>query len=109
MSQDERDVEKGVEGDAVGTRRELPTAAWVVIAVAALAIGVAAGHFLLGGVGTVSLSGRTTLSAGELDSTIATYTVNGTTTPITAREVGVERRRGAHRQRGRDLRRPLRE
>ena len=82
MGKDEKNVEKNA-----ALRLELPTAAWVVIAVAALAIGVAAGHFLLGGVGTVSLSGRTTLSAGELDSTIATYTVNGTTTPITAREV----------------------
>lgn len=87
MSQDERDVEKGVEGDAVGTRRELPTAAWVVIAVVALAIGVAAGHFLLGGAGTISLNGRTTLSAGELDSTVATYTVDGRTVSVTAREV----------------------
>lgn len=87
MSQDERDVEKGVEGDAVGTRRELPTAAWVVIAVVALAIGVAAGHFLLGGSGTISLNGRTTLSAGELDSTVATYTVDGRTVSVTAREV----------------------
>lgn len=87
MSQDERDVEKGVEGDAVGTRRELPTAAWVVIAVLALAIGVAAGHFLLGGAGTISLNGRTTLSAGELDSTVATYTVDGRTVSVTAREV----------------------
>lgn len=82
MGKDEKNVEKNA-----ALRLELPTAAWVVIAVAALAIGVAAGHFLLGGVGTVSLSGRTTLSDGELDSTIATYTVNGTTTPITAREV----------------------
>ena len=87
MSQDERDVEKGVEGDAVGTRRELPTAAWVVIAVVALAIGVAAGHCLLGGAGTISLNGRTTLSAGELDSTVATYTVDGRTVSVTAREV----------------------
>ncbi|OUO59876.1 hypothetical protein [Olsenella sp. An270] len=87
MSQDERDVEKGIEGDAVGTRRELPTAAWVVIAVVALAIGVAAGHFLLGGAGTISLNGRTTLSAGELDSTVATYTVDGRTVSVTAREV----------------------
>ena len=87
MSQDERDVEKGVEGDAVGTRRELPTAAWVVIAVVALAIGVAAGHFLLGGAGTISLNGRTTLSAGELDSTVATYTIDGRTARVTAREV----------------------
>ena len=49
-----------------------------------------AGHFLLGGAGSVSLGGRTTLSAGELDSTIATYTVDGRTVGVTAREVLVE-------------------
>lgn len=65
----------------------LPTAAWVVMVVVALAVGVAAGHFLLGGVGRVSLDGRTTLSSSELDSTIATYTFDGTTTNVTAREV----------------------
>lgn len=83
MSQDERDVEK----EASSEGRALPTAAWVVIAVVALAIGVAAGHFLLGGAGTISLNGRTTLSAGELDSTVATYTVDGRTVSVMAREV----------------------
>ena len=83
MNKDEKNVEEHVNEQ----RRGLPTAAWVAIAVVALAVGVAAGHFLLGGTGTVSLAGRTTLAAGELDSTVATYTVNGTTTPITAREV----------------------
>lgn len=87
MSQDERDVEKGDERDAAGTRRALPTRVWVVITAVALALGVAAGHFLLGGAGTISLNGRTTLSAGELDSTVATYTVDGSTVSVTAREV----------------------
>lgn len=67
--------------------RGLPTPAWVVITVAALVVGVLAGHFLLGGVGAVSLNGRTTLGSGELDSTVATYTSNGTTTAVTARQV----------------------
>lgn len=65
----------------------LPVQAWVAICVVALVVGVLAGHFLLGGTGTVSLNGRTTLSAAELDSTIATYTVGGQTTSVTAREV----------------------
>lgn len=95
MSQDERDVEKGLDGDAAGTRRELPTAAWVVIAVVALAVGVAAGYFLLGGAGTISLNGRTTLSTGELDSAVATYTVDGRTVRVTAREVLEESSGGA--------------
>lgn len=77
----EKDLAQGVAG------RGLPTPAWVVIAVAVLVVGVLAGHFLLGGAGTVSLAGRTTLGSGELDTTIATYTQNGTTTPVTAREV----------------------
>lgn len=66
----------------------LPVGAWVAICVVLLALGVCAGHFLLGGTGgTVSLDGRTTLGASELDSTIATYTTNGQTTNVTAREV----------------------
>ena len=65
----------------------LPTAAWAVITCVALVVGVLAGHFLLGGVGQVSLSGRTTLSLGELGSTIATYSYNGQTTSVTADEV----------------------
>lgn len=67
--------------------RGLPTPAWVVIAVATLVAGVLAGHFLLGGPGMVSLNGRTTLAAGELDSVVATYSEGGATTSVTAREV----------------------
>lgn len=73
--------------DEPGARRGLPTAAWVVVTVVVLVVGVLAGHFLLGGPGGVALSGRTTLSAGELDSTIATYTYEGRSSNITAREV----------------------
>ena len=65
----------------------LPVAGWVVICVALLIVGVLAGHFLLGGTSGVSLNGRTALSAGELDSTIATYTFDGKTTNVSAREV----------------------
>ena len=65
----------------------LPVAGWVVICVALLIVGVLAGHFLLGGASGVSLNGRTALSAGELDSTIATYTFDGKTTNVSAREV----------------------
>ena len=65
----------------------LPVAAWVVMVAAALVVGVVVGHFVLGGRGGVALDGRTTLSANELDSTIATYTFDGTVTNVTAREV----------------------
>lgn len=70
-----------------GGVRSLPATAWIAVAVAALVVGVLIGRFLLGGTGTISLAGRTTLSAGELDSTIATYTTGGRTVPVTAREV----------------------
>lgn len=60
----------------------------VLIAVVALAIGVALGHFLMGGAGSsISLDGRSTLSESELNSTIATYTFEGATHNITARDV----------------------
>ena len=60
----------------------------VLIAVVALAIGVALGHFLMGGAGSsISLNGRSTLSESELNSTIATYTFEGATHNITARDV----------------------
>lgn len=87
MGQDDKSLAASEEGNA---RRALPTAAWVAIVVAALVVGVLAGHFLLGGAGSVALGGRTTLSAGELDSTIATYTMDGRTVGVTAREVLVE-------------------
>ena len=70
-----------------GGVRSLPATAWIAVAVAALVVGVLIGRFLLGGTGTISLAGRTTLSAGELDSTSATYTTGGRTVPVTAREV----------------------
>ena len=65
----------------------LPTPAWVAIAVAAMVVGVLCGHFLLGGGSSISLSGKTTLTGDQLDSTIATYTYNGKTVDVTARQV----------------------
>ena len=60
----------------------------VLIAVVALAVGVALGHFFMGGsASSVSLNGRTTLSESELDSAIATYTFDGASHKITARDV----------------------
>lgn len=72
-------------------RRTLPTPAWAAVCAAALVVGVLAGYFLLRGTGgAISLSGRTSLSAGELDSTIATYTLDGQSHAVTAREVLAE-------------------
>ncbi|MBM6774986.1 hypothetical protein [Olsenella profusa] len=93
---DEKRANKAGSADKAGGAAEkpaarhghvLPTPAWVAVCVAVLVIGVLAGHFLLGGPGGVSLAGRTTLSAAELDSTVATYTYEGRTNNITAREV----------------------
>ena len=70
-----------------GADAALPTPAWVCIAVAALVVGVLCGHFLLGGGSSISLSGKTTLTGDQLDSTIATYTYNGKTVDVTARQV----------------------
>lgn len=72
-------------GKAAGAA--LPTPAWVAIAVAAMVVGVLCGHFLLGGGSSISLSGKTTLTGDQLDSTIATYTYNGKTVDVTARQV----------------------
>lgn len=59
----------------------------VVSCCATLAIGVVAGHFLLGGSGSISLNGVTSLSAGQLDNVVATYDYEGATHNVTAREV----------------------
>lgn len=63
----------------------LPVA--IVIAVATLVVGVLVGRFALGSTGSVSLNGTTSLTSDQLDSTIASYTYNGKTSNITAREV----------------------
>ena len=77
---------------ADGKGRGLGTPAWVAICAVVLVVGVLCGHFLLGGAGSgasagVALAGKTTLSEQELDSTIATYTYNGKTVDVTARQV----------------------
>ena len=57
-------------------------------AVVLFALGIVIGRFLLGGgEATGSLNGRTTLSEGELNTPIASYTYNGQTKEVTAREV----------------------
>ena len=56
-------------------------------AVILFVLGIVIGRFLLGGGATGSLNGRTTLSEGELNTPIASYTYNGQTKEVTAREV----------------------
>ena len=68
--------------------RGVPIPVMVVSCCATLAIGVVAGHFLLGGgSGSISLNGVTSLSAGQLDNVVATYDYEGATHNVTAREV----------------------
>lgn len=60
--------------------------AWIGIAIATLVIGVLIGKFALGGAGGSALN-KKTLTEGELDTVVATYTSNGTSKTVTARQV----------------------
>ena len=61
---------------------------WIGIAVAALVIGVLIGRFVLGGgAGAAGALGKVTLTESELNTVVCTYAYNGTSQPITAREV----------------------
>ena len=68
----------------------LGTSTWIAISVAALALGLVLGRFVLGGGaagGAADLSGKTTVTEAELDNTYATYTYNGQSHGVTVREV----------------------
>ena len=57
---------------------------FAVCVVAAAVIGVLVGKFLLGGFAGGAVTGKTTLSEGELDSTVGSYVYQGQTHSITA-------------------------
>jgi hypothetical protein len=57
----------------------------IIAVVVALIVGGVAGHFLFGGTFGM-ISGKTTISEAELDSVVGTYTYNGVTNNITARQ-----------------------
>lgn len=84
MYEYERFVMPNVDVKHMNTKIVLPVAI-----VVALVIGVVIGHFLPipGGVGATSVLGKTTISEAELDSPIGSYTVDGKTENITARQV----------------------
>lgn len=65
---------------------KLSMGAWVGITVVALVIGLLIGNFALGGASGSALN-KTSLTEAELDTVVATYTRNGGTNSITAREV----------------------
>ncbi len=81
------EVAPSAESAAPAPAKAVGLPVFVVCVVIAVVVGVLAGHFLLGGGSTISLSGKTSVSEDALDSTIATYTYDGKTTNITAREV----------------------
>ena len=65
----------------------LKTPAVIGIAVACAIVGVLIGKFLLGGIGAGGVSGKTTVSEGELNSAMATYSYAGTNGTVTVRDV----------------------
>lgn len=73
--------------NAKGALSNLGMGAWIGIAVATLVIGILVGRFALGGGGAGGALNKTTLTEGELDTVVATYTQNGGEKSITAREV----------------------
>lgn len=58
----------------------------IAAVVIALVLGVLAGKFVLGGSVSANLSGKTTVSEGELDTVMATYNYNGTSGTVTVKE-----------------------
>ena len=67
--------------------KNLGTSAWIGIALVCALIGGLIGHFAIGGGASVAAVGKTTLAEADLDTVVATYTYNGATTSVTAREV----------------------
>ena len=71
-----------------GGLKALGTGAWLGICAACLAVGLALGHFVIGGSSsTADLAGKTTVSEAELDDAYAVYTYNGQKYTISVREV----------------------
>lgn len=71
-----------------GFLEKLSMGAWLGITVAALVIGLLIGSFALGGAaGAGSALNKSSLTEGELDTVVATYSKDGNKSNITAREV----------------------
>lgn len=75
----------------VDRHQGLSTAAWVWIAVACVVVGMLFGRFVLtritGGVIDGSLSGKTTVTADQLNAVMGTYTYKGQTYNVTVQDV----------------------
>ena len=64
--------------------------AWLAIAACCLALGIAIGHFALGGGSAAAgsaIAGKTAIAEDQLDTPYASYTYNGATNNVTVREV----------------------
>lgn len=86
MAEETNNTEAGKAAGIMGTLSKLSVGAWAGIAVATLVIGVVIGRFALGGGAGASLN-KSSLTEGELDTVVATYTQNGAGKSITARQV----------------------
>ena len=69
-----------------GALLNLSMGAWIGIAVAALVVGILLGRFALGG-GAAGALNKATLTEAELNTVVGTYTYNGKSNSLTARQV----------------------
>ncbi|MEY8437538.1 hypothetical protein AAK967_07320 [Atopobiaceae bacterium 24-176] len=81
---DAKGKKKGAKASKKPSEKRFTVPVLVISVVAAAAVGLLVGKFLLGGIGGVS--GKTTLSEGELDSTVGAYIYQGQSHAITARQ-----------------------
>ncbi len=91
---DEKDKTKVTKKKAAKAKKVhtgIPTPVWILIVVLALAVGTACGYFVLHGIVGSSLAGtvngKTTVTEGELDTAMGSYTYNGQTKTVTVRQV----------------------
>jgi hypothetical protein len=86
MAEENSNIEGG-EAKKGFSLASLGTSAWAGICVVALVAGLLIGHFAMGGGAAASALNKTTLTEGELDTVVATYTNKGAQNSVTAREV----------------------
>ncbi len=86
MAEETNNTEASKSAGIMGTLSKLSVGAWAGIAVATLVIGAVIGRFAFGGGAGASLN-KSSLTEGELDTVVATYTQDGAGKSITARQV----------------------
>ncbi|MBO7674471.1 MAG: hypothetical protein J6S63_05625 [Atopobiaceae bacterium] len=85
MAEENSNIEAGAKKGF--NLKNLGTGAWAAICVVALVAGLLIGRFAMGGGGAGAALNKTSLTEGELDTVVATYTNNGTQNSVTARQV----------------------